>query len=95
MRTTVDLDDELLARALARFPPGTPKTVILEEGLRRLLVETRPPEALERRRDPRLQRLVEEGRLVPASREGTPPAGPGDVPLERLLADLAGDREDR
>lgn len=37
MRTTVELDDELFNRALAQFPPGTSKRVVLQEALRALL----------------------------------------------------------
>ena len=39
MRTTLDIDDDLLAEAARRYPPGTPKTVLVEEGLRRLVQE--------------------------------------------------------
>jgi len=34
MRTTLDLDPDVLAAATACYPPGTPKTVVVEEGLR-------------------------------------------------------------
>lgn len=92
MRTTLDLDDALLAQAIARFPPGTPKTVVLEEALRQLLWGGPGPSA--RPLDPRLQRLVDAGRLE--QRTGPPPPeGLGGVELSRLLADLAADRADR
>ena len=39
MRTTLDIDDALLEEAARRYPPGTPKTVLVEEGLRRLVQE--------------------------------------------------------
>ena len=63
MRTTLDLDEQLLADAQGRFPPGTPKTVILEEALRRLLA---PPLAAEPPgtaydADPRMHALIAEG----------------------------------
>jgi len=47
MRTTIDIDDELLREAARRYPPGTPKTVLVEEGLRRLIREPadRPAQA--------------------------------------------------
>ena len=98
MRTTLDIDDALLSRAQALFPAGTPKTVLLEEGLRRLLASSGDvPSAPPRKRDPRMQRLIDEG-LVRASTV-TGPLGPRDVsdaiPLAQLLADLDGDREDR
>lgn len=99
MRTTLDIDDALLARVQAMFPPGTPKTVLLEEGLRRLLgAERAGVEPARPRRDPRMQKLIEEGHITPTSRVGPrdpPPAGPGGVQLIDLLADLAHDREDR
>jgi Arc/MetJ family transcription regulator len=100
MRTTLDIDDALLARAQAQFPPGTPKTVLVEEGLRRLiawraLAVVPAPVA---RRDARMQRLVDEGHVTAATsgapvlpREGIA----GGVPLAQLIADLAQDRDDR
>jgi hypothetical protein len=93
MRTTLEIDDALLARAQAQFPPGTPKTVLVEEGLRRLVAS--PPAPAPRRRDPRVQRLIDEGHLVPAS--GSGPLQPVSRPttLARLVSDLAIDREDR
>ena len=96
MRTTLDLDEQLLADAQGRFPPGTPKTVILEEALRRLLA---PPLAAEPPgtaydADPRMHALIAEGRLQRAT-GAAPKPGPGGVPLKQLLADLAKDREDR
>jgi hypothetical protein len=96
MRTTLNIDDELLDRARERFPPGTPKTVIFEEALR-LLVATAAPEpgAAPRLADPRLARLAATGKLAPAKAQA-PPAPPGDgLPLARLLSDLAADRADR
>lgn len=93
MRTTLDIDDELMAAAQSRFPPGTPKTVVIEEGLRRLAAA--PLGAPVRRRDPRIQRLIDEGLLTPATASGPLPERTGDIPLEDLLRDLAADREDR
>jgi hypothetical protein len=100
MRTTLDIDDALLARVQAQFPPGTPKTVLVEEGLRRLIVSPAAgaaPSPLPKR-DVRMQRLVDEGHVVAAtsaapvlSREGIA----GGVPLAQLIADLARDRDDR
>jgi Arc/MetJ family transcription regulator len=99
MRTTLDIDDSLMVRAQAMFPPGTSKTALVEEGLRRLLgsgqsaaVPNRP------RRDPRMQRLIDEGRVTPASNRvpiDPPPIGAGGNPLAELLQDLERDREDR
>ena len=37
MRTTLDIDDALYHEAARRYPAGTPKTVIVEEGLRSLI----------------------------------------------------------
>lgn len=37
MRTTLDLDDELLARAQSYAPSGVTKTALLEEALRAYL----------------------------------------------------------
>lgn len=94
MRTTIDIDDAVLARALARFPPGTPKTVIIEEGLRRLdaVAATAPGH-----RNPVLNRLILDGRARAATgRTGVPrEALPPLVPLEHLLRDLEADRADR
>ena len=97
MRTTLDLDDQLLARVQAQFPPGTPKTVLVEEGLRRLLAG--PVEAVPRARDrdPRIERLIAEGHVVaamPGAWRPAPAATPS-IPAAQLLADLARDREDR
>ncbi len=99
MRTTLDIDDALLARAQAQFPPGTPKTVLVEEGLRRLIASPAAAVAAPRRmRDMRMQRLVDEGHVTAATtaapvlpREGIA----GGVPLAQLIADLAQDRDDR
>ena len=94
MRTTLDLDDALMAGVQARFPPGTPKTVMVEEGLRRLLV---PPDGASQHPDPRLQSLISAGVVYPARRLGSyrrdAPSAP--IPLAQLLADLDRDREDR
>lgn len=49
MRTTLDLDEDLFRRAAARYPVGTPKTVIVEEGLRRLAEEAQPARLAPRR----------------------------------------------
>ncbi len=94
MRTTLDIDDELLQWAIAQFPRGTPKRVILEEALRRLVgvphgANARPD------LDPRLERLVAEGRLRPRSGSVAPPAGVGSKPLAEVLADLESDRAER
>ena len=98
MRTTLNLDDDLLERMTRRFPPGTPKTVIIEESLRRALMEpvggsprsggiTLPDD---------VAALVARGVLVPAVRVGVPPQGTSPpLPAGALLADLARDREDR
>lgn len=34
MRTTLEIDDQLFEQALRKFPPGTPKYVIIREALR-------------------------------------------------------------
>lgn len=95
MRTTLNIDDELLARASERFPAGTPKTVIFEEALRLLVAAGPASPAGPRVDDPRLARLVASGTLTPAT-EQMPPEPPGDgLPLARLLTDLAADRADR
>lgn len=94
MRTTVDIDDELLAEAQRRFPIGTPKTVILEEGLRQLVRGRAGVEHAERR-DPRIQRLIDDGRVRARRRADAPPPGVGGPSRETLLEDLARDREDR
>jgi hypothetical protein len=95
MRTTLDIDEALLARVQAQFPPGTPKTVLVEEGLRRLVATIDAPRRP--RLDPRLQRLVDEGHVTPATSSGPrPPVATGaPIPMEQLLRDLADDREDR
>jgi hypothetical protein len=94
MRTTLNLDDALLEQMTRRFPPGTPKTVIIEESLRRAL-ETpapRPGVAL----PTEVERLVRLGVLVPAARTGVPPQSDlPPLPPGLLLADLASDRDDR
>jgi hypothetical protein len=98
MRTTLDIDKALLESAMARFPPGTPKTVVVEEALRCLNAagESRmAPYASVRGRDPRVRRLVDEGRLIAASAVRVPPTSPDGIPLSRLLESLAKDREDR
>ena len=96
MRTTLDLEDELLGRATALFPPGTPKTVVLEEALRRMVRPQAPARgASARPRSPVLEALFDEGHLVPARATGTPPSGPTRMPLDELLRDLSRDREDR
>lgn len=95
MRTTLDIDDQLLALAQALFPAGTPKTVIIEEALRRLIGVSPSAARRERPWDPRLARLVAEGELTLATGTEVPtPPGAG-VPLSQLLADLAADRADR
>src|SRR5689334_19083973 len=96
MRTTLDLDDELLRAAQAQFPAGTPKTVILEEALHRLLREDRPAVPVRPTgRDARMDRLIAEGLVTRATATEAPePRGPR-IPDDVLLADLAADREDR
>jgi len=37
MRTTLEIDDDLFARALRKFPPGTSKRVVVQEALRALV----------------------------------------------------------
>ena len=99
MRTTLDIDDALLARVQAQFPPGTPKTILVEEGLRSLIVSH--PESVtapRRRHDPRMQRLIKEGHVMAAI--SSAPLEPLDtsmdrIPLAQLLVDLDKDREDR
>lgn len=49
MRTTLDIDDELFRRAAARYPEGTPKTVIVEEALRQLADAVAPTQKAPRR----------------------------------------------
>ena len=94
MRTTLNIDDELLAEATARFPPGTPKTVIIEESLRRLLGAGRPTEGPALPED--VAALVARGVLKPPTRSGVPPEGTSPpLPPGALLRDLAADREDR
>jgi hypothetical protein len=95
MRTTLDLDNALLAEAMARFPKGTPKTVVLEEALRRLIVSDEPVVTERARRDPRIERMVAEGRMRLGSSAAPPPLSAGGMPLAKILADLAADREDR
>jgi hypothetical protein len=95
MRTTLDIDDALLESARARFPAGTPKTVIFEEALRRLLAGVSGSESAETHEDPRLVRLAAEGRLRLATRRDLPPSVGGGVPLDTLLSDLTSDRGDR
>ena len=97
MRTTLDIDDALLAGVQAIFPAGTPKTALIEEGLRRLLAPMDTGSPPTRRRDPRLQRLIDEGRVRAATASGPFVRGPGDeeISLDRLLADIDRDREDR
>lgn len=98
MRTTLNIDDDLLERMTRRFPPGTPKTVIIEESLRRVLAD------MPRTRGPRggfdlpddVALLVARGVLTPPARSGVPPMGTsGTLPPGALLRDLAADREDR
>ena len=49
MRTTVDLDEELLERAVAAAGPGATKTAVIEEGLR-LVREKFDAQRLEKKR---------------------------------------------
>lgn len=95
MRTTLDIDDALLESARARFPPGTPKTVIFEEALRRLLAESPVPVAPTTHEDPRLVRLAASGMVRLATRNALPPSVGEGVPLKTLLEDLTSDRADR
>ncbi len=93
-RTTLDLDDALLAQAQALFPEGTPKTVLVDEALRRL-VEQREP-ARTAARDPRIAGLVAAGLLKePVVAGPLLRAPPSEITIEQLLSDLARDREDR
>ena len=91
MRTTIDVDDQLLAQAQARFPPGTPKTVVFEEGLRRLVAT--PPRA--QARHPLIEELVGEGVIIRPAKRGDLPERHGRVSREAVLADLDASREDR
>jgi hypothetical protein len=104
MRTTLDIDETLLREAQLRFPRGTPKTVVLEEGLRRLIdhstaapegagVVSRRPPLDAGRSDPRVDQLVRDGLLRPATMTGPPPSV-GGFTLSQLLADLDADRAD-
>jgi hypothetical protein len=95
MRTTLNIDDELLARARERFPAGTPKTVILEEALRLLAAAGPASPTAPRPEDPRLARLVAAGRLTLATVKAPPDPPGGGLPLAELLDDLAWDRADR
>ncbi len=89
MRTTLDLDDDLLRTAQSRFPPGTPKTMILEEGLRALIRMDARPE-----RSAAARRLIASGVLTPATERGAPPHV-GGLSLADVLAGLDEDRGDR
>lgn len=94
MRTTLNLDDELLARMTQRFPPGTPKTVIIEESLRRALAE--PPRGMRAPLPDEVAALVARGILVPPARTGVPPQTELDpLPSGALLRDLTRDRDER
>jgi hypothetical protein len=94
MRTTLNIDDELLERMTKRFPPGTPKTVIIEESLRRALAE---PSFVTRTGLPsEVAALAARGVLIPPARLGVPPQSSLDpLPPGVLLRDLGTDREDR
>ena len=104
MRTTLNIDDALLEGVTQRFPPGTPKTVVIEESLRLALAkpllaaESEP--GFDRRASIELPsdvgRLVARGILTPAVRTGVPPQSTlPPLPPGQLLRDLASDREDR
>lgn len=95
MRTTLDINDELLQQAIAKFPRGTPKTVILEEALRRLIGIPDHVGAGRPGLDPRLERLMAEGKLTPRTRSTPPPVTPGVLPLDAIMSDLARDRDER
>jgi hypothetical protein len=95
MRTTLNIDDELLARARERFPAGTPKTVIIEEALRLLASAGPASPTAASPDDPRLARLVAAGTLTMATVQAPPAPPGGGLPLADLLADLASDRADR
>ncbi len=94
MRTTLDLDDDLMERLARRYPAGTPKTVILEDAMRRSLAS--PAELVRSRLPSDVADLVARGLLVPPARSGLPPQSPlPPLPPGTLLVDLAQDREDR
>jgi hypothetical protein len=94
MRTTLNIDDDLMDLISRRFPSGTPKTVIIEESLRIALAA--PASRLPHQLAPDVAALVARGLLIPAARTGVPPQSVGDpLPAGKLLRDLAGDREDR
>ncbi len=98
MRTTLNIDDELLEQMTRRFPPGTPKTVIIEESLRRALAvpAARNTRSAGIELPEEVADLVARGVLVPAGRTGVPPqSNSAPLPPGALLADLARDREDR
>jgi hypothetical protein len=96
MRTTLDLDDDLLERARQRFPAGTPKTVIIEESLRQSLARTGVAPGSAEGLPPELGPLVARGILVPARWTGVPPQSTGPpLPQGVLASDLASDRQDR
>jgi len=95
MRTTLDIDDALLESARARFPLGTPKTVIFEEALRRLVAEGSWSASPAIHEDPRLVRLAAKGIVRLATRSDLPASIGGGVPLATLLSDLSSDRADR
>lgn len=94
MRTTLDIDDALLQAAARRYPPGTPKTVLIEEGLRQLAQEG--PRF--RHANPIVQRWIEAGLVRAPTWYGPLPRvarGIGCQPLDEVLGELDGDRADR
>lgn len=96
MRTTLNIDDELLERMTSQFPPGTPKTVIIEESLRRALGDSGSARGSAIELPCEVAALVARGVLIAPSRVGVPPQGLSEpLPAGVLLRDLAGDREDR
>jgi hypothetical protein len=97
MRTTLNIDDDLLEQMTRRFPAGTPKTVIIEESLRWALAAGSPGREVSGIGLPDdIALLVARGVIVPAVRAGVPPQGESPpLPAGALLEDLARDREDR
>ena len=98
MRTTLDLDAELLSLVTRRYPPGTPKTVIIEESIR-LALRVELPSAAGRPSSVlpvEVAQLVAKGVLRPATWSGVPPQGTSaSLPAGALVRDLSQDRDER